>query len=101
MVKFQDLQRQHNDRVRHGYLNIESSSPWLFEETRDAMERNRYRDIKVWRNSRIHLKVPEGTCDYINASPISTLCSTSGVETKYIAAQVSFCLINLLTMERF
>ena len=36
----------------------------------------------------MHLRVPEGQCDYINASPISLKDSRTSTETTYVAAQV-------------
>ena len=60
--------------------------------TRAIQLRNRYMDIYPWAASRIRLKVPEGGCDYINASPISLSCSKTGQEYRYIAAQVTLTL---------
>lgn len=40
----------------------------------------------------MHLRVAEGQCDYINASPISLKDPRTGIETTYIAAQVSLPL---------
>lgn len=51
--------------------------------------RNRYLNVQAWANSRIHLRVPEGECDFINASPIVLKDSSTDEETKYIATQVS------------
>ena len=59
---------------------------------RTIRSRNRYLDIYPWAASRIRLKVPEGSCDYINASPISLCCSKTGREYRYIAAQVTLTL---------
>ncbi len=55
---------------------------------------DRYSNIHPWANNRIKLQVPEGYNDYINASPV-TLVSTSskqsslkaGIQDKYICMQ--------------
>jgi protein-tyrosine phosphatase len=55
---------------------------------------DRYSNIHPWSNNRIHLKVPEGVNDYINASPVS-LQSTAAkqsnlkhsIQDKYICMQ--------------
>ena len=44
--------------------------------------------MQPWDKSRVHLKVAEGTSDYINASPIALHDPRTGVETTYIATQV-------------
>ena len=58
------------------------------------MKRNRYVNIQPYDRSRIHLKVTEGTCDYINASPISLQDPRTGIESRFIATQV--CLFRIL-----
>ena len=45
--------------------------------------------VQPWNRSRVHLKVAEGTSDYINASPISLRDPRTNVENAYIATQVS------------
>lgn len=45
-------------------------------------------NVQAWANSRIHLKVPEGECDFINASPIILKDSATQEEARYIATQV-------------
>lgn len=60
--------------------------------------RNRYLNVQPWERSRIHLKVAEGKSDYINASPISLRDPRSGVETTFIAAQVS-CYLDELSIK--
>jgi protein-tyrosine phosphatase len=65
--------------------------------------RNRYINVQAWANSRIHLRVPEGECDFINASPIVLKGSSTGAETRYIATQVriertSALLLSVLTV---
>lgn len=46
-------------------------------------------NVQAWANSRIHLRVPNGKCDFINASPIVLRDSLSQEERRYIATQVS------------
>lgn len=52
--------------------------------------------MQPWLKSRIHLRVPEGRSDYINASPITLPDPRTGAETNYIATQVSLNLIDLI-----
>ncbi|OAT07047.1 protein-tyrosine phosphatase 2 [Blastomyces gilchristii SLH14081] len=63
------------------------SRKWVLENRPEILPRNRYVNIKVWSHSRIHLKVPDGECDFINASPISLSHSKTGNPARYIAAQ--------------
>lgn len=64
------------------------SQKWVLENRPEILPRNRYINIQVWSHSRIHLKVPDGDCDFINASPISLSHSKTGSPARYIAAQV-------------
>ncbi|KLJ11300.1 hypothetical protein EMPG_13432 [Blastomyces silverae] len=63
------------------------SRKWVVENRPEILHRNRYSNIRVWSHSRIHLKVPDGECDFINASPISLSHSKTGSPAHYIAAQ--------------
>lgn len=65
------------------------SHRWALESEPEVKARNRYINVQAWANSRIHLKVPEGECDFINASPIVLSDSTTQAERRYIATQVS------------
>ena len=49
--------------------------------------RNRYSNVDPYQSNRVHLEVPEGQFDYINASPIVLECTKSGTLLKYIATQ--------------
>ena len=49
--------------------------------------RNRYANVDPYQSNRVHLEVPEGQFDYINASPIILECTKSGTLLKYIATQ--------------
>lgn len=62
-------------------------SDWAVVRTQEALARNRYSNIHPWANHRIHLNVPEGHCDYINASPIELNHGLQG-RKQYIATQV-------------
>ncbi|MCJ1421248.1 hypothetical protein MMC32_007610 [Xylographa parallela] len=86
-ARFEDLTWQQNNRIAQGRINKDPSFLWAQYHTRDTKIRNRYADIWPWANSRVHLKVPEGECDYINASPISISSSKDSTETRYIATQ--------------
>ncbi|PGH30299.1 protein-tyrosine phosphatase [[Emmonsia] crescens] len=63
------------------------SRKWVLENRPEILARNRYINIQVWSHSRIHLKVPDGECDFINASPITLNHSKTGSPARYIAAQ--------------
>lgn len=86
--KFEDLEWKQQFRIAQG--RNDPNSKWVQNVTLQARLRNRYMNVEPWEKSRIHLKVREGKCDYINASPISLRDPRSGVETNYIATQV-FC----------
>jgi protein-tyrosine phosphatase len=61
---------------------------WALETHPEGKASNRYLNVQAWANSRIRLKVPEGECDFINASPIVLEDSHTGAKTRYIATQV-------------
>lgn len=62
------------------------TGPWKVIRTSEAISRNRYSNIYPWAENRIRLDVPEGKCDYINASPIILDHGRQGAK-KYIATQ--------------
>ncbi|MCJ1404635.1 hypothetical protein MMC11_007861 [Xylographa trunciseda] len=86
-ARFEDLTWQQNNRIAQGRINMDPSFPWAQHHTKDTKTRNRYADIWPWANSRVHLKVQEGECDYINASPISIGSFQDSTEMRYIATQ--------------
>lgn len=86
-AKFQDLAWKEKLRVLQG--RKDSSSQWVQDFSPQVTKRNRYGNVQPWEKSRIHLKVAEGDLDYINASPIMLHNTHTGVETRYIATQVS------------
>lgn len=63
------------------------TGPWAVIRTSEAISRNRYTNIYPWAENRIKLGVPEGKCDYINASPIILDHGEQG-DKRYIATQV-------------
>lgn len=87
--KFEDLEWLQRARITEGAMANDPSHRWALETDPEVKARNRYFNVQAWANSRIHLKVPEGECDFINASPIVLKDSCTGQETRYIATQVS------------
>ena len=63
------------------------TGPWAIIRTPESLSRNRYSNIYPWADNRIRLNVPNGKCDYINASPIVLDSGRQGTK-KYIATQV-------------
>ena len=87
-AKYQDLEWQQRSRILEAKTSKDPNSKWAQLTGREIKQRNRYGNISPWANCRVRLNVPEGTNDYINASPIVLRCSKSGKERKYIATQV-------------
>ncbi|KAN0070490.1 Protein-tyrosine phosphatase-like protein, partial [Elaphomyces granulatus] len=85
--KFEELEWLQRSRLAEGLQANDPSHRWALETTSEVKARNRYFNVQAWANSRIHLKVPEGECDFINASPIVLKDSSSGDERRYIATQ--------------
>ncbi|PYH41341.1 tyrosine protein phosphatase PTP1 [Aspergillus saccharolyticus JOP 1030-1] len=63
------------------------SHQWALEADPEVRARNRYMNVQAWAKNRIHLRVPEGECDFINASPIVLHDSVSQQARRYIATQ--------------
>lgn len=74
--------------MSEAYLTKDTSNRWALEEGPEVRARNRYINVQAWANSRVHLKVPENQCDFINASPVAMRDSKTGGEVRYIATQV-------------
>jgi protein-tyrosine phosphatase len=53
----------------------------------ETIRRNRYGNVDPYDKNRIHLKVPEGHSDYINASPVEIPRSKNGTPKPFIATQ--------------
>lgn len=86
-AKFRELNWQEKIRIAQG--RSDPDSRWAQDGSPHVNQRNRYVGVQPWDKSRIRLQVSDGRPDYINASPILLRESRSGVETKYIATQVS------------
>lgn len=84
-TKFGELEYQQLLRIAEG--RREPNSRWVQDNSRQTKLRNRYLNVQPWSNSRIHLRVPEGESDYINASPITLTDPKTGTVFSYIAAQ--------------
>ncbi|KKK15335.1 hypothetical protein AOCH_006051, partial [Aspergillus ochraceoroseus] len=85
--KFEDLEWMQRTRIAEGIQANDPSHRWALEGDPEVKARNRYGNVQAWANSRIHLRVPEGECDFINASPIVLKDSVSLEERRYIATQ--------------
>ncbi|THC99038.1 hypothetical protein EYZ11_001512 [Aspergillus tanneri] len=85
--KFEELEWIQRTRIAEGMLTNDPSHRWALEGDPEVKARNRYVNVQAWANSRIHLPVPDGECDFINASPISLKDSVSEEERRYIATQ--------------
>ncbi|KAG9192380.1 protein-tyrosine phosphatase [Alternaria panax] len=65
----------------------EEAAKWARCFGEDYAIRNRYINVDPYQSNRVHLEVPEGHFDYINASPIVLETTKSATELKYIATQ--------------
>lgn len=86
--KFEELEWIQRTRLAEGMLSNDPSHPYALEGDPMVKARNRYINVQAWANCRIHLRVPEEECDFINASPITLKDSVTQEERKYIATQV-------------
>ena len=86
--KFEDLEWLQRTRLAEGMLSNDPTHPFALEVEPEVKARNRYINVQAWANCRIHLRVPDGQCDFINALPITLRDSVTKVERKYIATQV-------------
>lgn len=77
------------NRARDGMAPTENDEPtqWARCSGDDYAPRNRYMNVDPYQSNRVHLGVPEGVFDYINASPITLKSTNSGTVLKYIATQ--------------
>ncbi|KAJ6180676.1 hypothetical protein N7519_011137 [Penicillium mononematosum] len=85
--KFEELEWMQRTRLAEGMLANDLLHPWALEVDPKVRERNRYINVQAWANCRIHLRVAEGECDFINASPITLEDSVTREGRKYIATQ--------------
>ena len=65
----------------------EEAPKWARCFGEDYANRNRYINVDPYQSNRVHLEVPDGHFDYINASPIVLETTKSATELKYIATQ--------------
>lgn len=98
--KFEDLEWMQRTRLAEGMLSNDPSHPFALEGDPKVKARNRYLNVQAWANCRIHLHVPEGECDFINASPITLKDSVTQEERKYIATQVCNGLTETCVLRR-
>ncbi|KAF8541961.1 protein-tyrosine phosphatase-like protein [Trichophaea hybrida] len=84
--KFLELENLQNDRLRQSLINPDDTR-WKIEDSTEVRSRNRYSNVSAWESNRVHLKVPEAHCDYINASPIVLKSRKDGSIKRYIATQ--------------
>jgi protein-tyrosine phosphatase len=91
--KFEELEYMQGTRILEGSRANDPSHRWALDADPEVRARNRYANVQAWANSRIHLRVPEGECDFINASPIVLRDSVSQEERKYIATQVNSVIV--------
>ena len=95
-LKFELLNAQQLQRLEQSRTGSDQDSQWAIDLSLENRLRNRYLDIRPWERQRIKLQVPEGTSDYINASPINLPSTSDGNERKYIATQVSYLSISII-----
>ncbi|KAJ5807718.1 hypothetical protein N7447_011174 [Penicillium robsamsonii] len=85
--KFEDLEWMQRTRLTEAMSSNDPAHRFALESDPKVKARNRYFNVQAWANCRIHLRVPEGECDFINASPIILKDSASKEERTYIATQ--------------
>jgi len=90
--KYEQLTAIENARLEAAEIDPDANCKWARLHPDRTLDR--YANISPWAKNRIHLEVPDGYNDYINASPV-TLTSTSekqsdlkpGIQDKYICMQ--------------
>jgi protein-tyrosine phosphatase len=79
------------ERLRDAALAHASASEQPYEyarcNTQEYAPLNRYANVDPYQTNRIKLDVPEGACDYINASPIVLESTKANGKLTYIATQ--------------
>ncbi|PKY09244.1 phosphatases II [Aspergillus campestris IBT 28561] len=85
--RFEEAEEIQRARFNEGIMAQDPSHRWALEKDPEVKARNRFLNVQAWANSRIHLQVPDGKCDFINASPIVLTDSLSKEERRYIATQ--------------
>ncbi|OAA82052.1 protein-tyrosine phosphatase 2 [Akanthomyces lecanii RCEF 1005] len=89
--RFQEIQQIEGDRRPPTTRPIDETARWYLYESGSGPGKSfadRYNNIRPWCHNRVKLDVPEGTSDYVNASPISVPASNEDAPTyKYVAMQ--------------
>lgn len=89
--RFQDILFEEAERVQQAERPPNETTKWAFTHGTGSAGKtgmDRYFNIKPWSHNRVKLNVPDGTHDYVNASPISVPASNDKAPTyKYIAMQ--------------
>ncbi|EKV05976.1 Protein-tyrosine phosphatase 2 [Penicillium digitatum] len=85
--KFEELESLQRTRLDDAMLANDHLHPYALEADPKVKERNRYCNVQAWANRRVHLRVADGECDFINASPIALEDSVTRERRKYIATQ--------------
>ncbi|PVH96812.1 hypothetical protein DM02DRAFT_598605 [Periconia macrospinosa] len=88
--KFSDLESEQRQRAIHALHHgphHHQPSEWARCTGEAVTRRNRYANVDPYSANRVHLIVPDGHNDYINASPIELTTSKSGTVLRYIATQ--------------
>ena len=86
--KFEDLEWIQRTRLQNAATSHDPNHAFATDKDPRVQDRNRYFNVQAYANHRVHLQVPEGECDFINASPITLSDSITQQEHKYIATQV-------------
>ncbi|KAI4668512.1 uncharacterized protein J4E78_002339 [Alternaria triticimaculans] len=88
-TKWNRLEMAQMERLRDTAQGAGPDEPgkWARCFGEDYAIRNRYINVDPYQSNRVHLDVPEGHFDYINASPILLETTKSGTALKYIATQ--------------
>ncbi|OAR05737.1 hypothetical protein LLEC1_07677 [Akanthomyces lecanii] len=91
LQRFQEIQQMEAERKPPLPRSIDETAKWHLYDSGSGTGKSsmdRYINIKPWSHNRVKLNVPEGTSDYVNASPVSVPASTEDTPTyKYIAMQ--------------
>lgn len=89
-TKWNRFEWTHMERLRDSAQAVASDQPnqWARCTGEEYALRNRYANVDPYQANRVQLDVPEGTFDYINASPIVLETTKSKTPLKYIATQV-------------
>jgi protein-tyrosine phosphatase len=86
--KFHDLEWQQRERLGQMAEGGDSTGRYMRPTGDEVARRNRYFNVDPYANNRVHLGVPAGESDYINASPVTLRRPGGGsADMRYIATQ--------------